>query len=1476
VSKPTKTQADLEKKMFVRKAGSAYYVLITGCLLALLFGLLPNRSFAQTDKPPTGAPVDATGAANTDVLFGSVADKPNALMTNAALMATFTDNVARARITGVRVEQLGRTTTATMTGPSLGERVTLNLFEGITLVAVRNETYLNPSGSYTWIGHIADIPLSQATFVVRENTLYGAIQAPGVGEFAVQPLDGVNHLIQQAGPQTILPEDDTHIAEDGHEAHHGEALQADRATQSAAVQAVLAGSTADNGSIIDVAVVYSDDVNDTNAQSFAELFTAYTNQAYKNSGVNQRVWLVDIERFVYNETGNLSSDLTNITSNANPNVAAYRNQYHADLVMFFVANDGSGANSCSGLAWLQTNVTLGFAGNGFGVMKACSFGASVFAHELGHNMGSRHDWYMDANTTPFSYAHGYVDTTNRFRTIMAYNNRCNALGFSCTTIPYFSNPTVSYNGATTGVAGGTSTACATGNANPPVNCDADERRTFNETAANTAAFRQSLLTWTGAVNTDWYNAANWTINEGAPNATVVVNRAPRAFDNILIPSNAPRMPTISSGIATAREVVIAAGATVNMTGGTLTVGWRWEDAGGFTGAGGTVIFNGPVEIAITTAAPSVFANVQIGDGVSSPEVTLNSALDINGNLLIKAGAQLKAGSNTIKVAGQWSDEGNGFVRGSSTVELDGANQSLDKVTTTTLLSQDFSAYTTCCTNGVPSGWARSHTGGFGFAFGNGEAWLWSDTTDGWLFTSALNLQPGITYQVSFQYLKGSSSTSSLTIGYGAAQNAAAMVNTLGTITNLTTAYQTATFSFSPATAGAYYIGFRSLQTAGYNKLDNIVVQGLQPINFHNLTVKSSGSATLLKNAAIYNNLLVTAGATLDLGANALTVDGAVTNNGVLKQTKTANATVLTEFLRIKNEAANADKYYGVEITPAGNLGSTVVAIRGNQNCTEGGGAIDTVKRCFDMTPTTAQTAQIRFYYRSAEQNGEADPNVYRYSGVGANWQLQTLVARGGSGEALWVTANGINAYSLFRLDDQNVTPTATPTATPTNTSLPPTATPTVTPTNTPSSAISAPSNLVAVAVSASRINLSWQDNATNETGFSLERCAGSGCTTFELVATVGRDRTNFTNSSLTEGDYCYRVRAFNNSGAFSAYSASLCQLTLPLGPRWSSVRTLSDQTIELTWVDQSATETGFVIERCPTSNCATPLVIATVGANVTTYQNSALTANTLYAYRVYAINSGGNSTATSYVSRTTGPNPPSNLTATAAGARQITLNWQDNATNENGFRLARCTGAGCTTPTWFRNVVTNTTQFNNSGLVANSTYCYQVRSFNTSGPSRYTDFACATAPATLTAAETDSTAELDAPNAIEHASAALRYVWEKAMGESRVAADLQTPLTVQAQPRCAGGAQPTGVELALGAQRYPMLASTDADNRYYATLVIAQPVEADSTYALDLIWQCAGADEPQQESLGGIQIIMPTDLVTAAGPLRFYLPLVGR
>src|SRR6266508_2933382 len=40
------------------------------------------------------------------------------------------------------------------------------------------------------------------------------------------------------------------------------------------------------------------------------------------------------------------------------------------------------------------------------------------------------------------------------------------------------------------------------------------------------------------------------------------------------------------------------------------------------------------------------------------------------------------------------------------------------------------------------------------------------------------------------------------------------------------------------------------------------------------------------------------------------------------------------------------------------------------------------------------------------------------------------------------------------------------------------------------------------------------------------------------------------------------------------------------------------------------------------------------------------------------------------------PAAPSNLAATAVSSSQINLSWTDNATNEDGFQIERCSGAG--------------------------------------------------------------------------------------------------------------------------------------------------------------------------------------------------------
>src|ERR671923_1783767 len=85
-------------------------------------------------------------------------------------------------------------------------------------------------------------------------------------------------------------------------------------------------------------------------------------------------------------------------------------------------------------------------------------------------------------------------------------------------------------------------------------------------------------------------------------------------------------------------------------------------------------------------------------------------------------------------------------------------------------------------------------------------------------------------------------------------------------------------------------------------------------------------------------------------------------------------------------------------------------------------------------------------------------------------------------------------------------------------------------------ALLAPSRLAAAPLSSSQIRLTWQDNAGTEDGFSVERCAGIGCTGFTQVAVVGRDVTSYVDDGLARNaSYSYRVRAFN-AGGVSAYS----------------------------------------------------------------------------------------------------------------------------------------------------------------------------------------------------------------------------------------------------------------------------------------------------------------------------------------------------
>ncbi len=162
------------------------------------------------------------------------------------------------------------------------------------------------------------------------------------------------------------------------------------------------------------------------------------------------------------------------------------------------------------------------------------------------------------------------------------------------------------------------------------------------------------------------------------------------------------------------------------------------------------------------------------------------------------------------------------------------------------------------------------------------------------------------------------------------------------------------------------------------------------------------------SATTFNNLTINTGATVVVPTT-VAVNGTLTNNGALKQTRAVSSGTVS-FLNI-----SSTKYYGVDITPQGDMGDTTVTVWGNQACA---GTQNTVMRCFDISPTTSQQAEITLYYRDAEANSQTAPNIWHFSG--GNWVQASGITRGGSGEGNWVKGT-VTTFSPFTLSDNDPT-----------------------------------------------------------------------------------------------------------------------------------------------------------------------------------------------------------------------------------------------------------------------------------------------------------------------------------------------------------------------------------------------------------------------------------------------------------------------
>ena len=168
-------------------------------------------------------------------------------------------------------------------------------------------------------------------------------------------------------------------------------------------------------------------------------------------------------------------------------------------------------------------------------------------------------------------------------------------------------------------------------------------------------------------------------------------------------------------------------------------------------------------------------------------------------------------------------------------------------------------------------------------------------------------------------------------------------------------------------------------------------------------------------------------------------------------------------------------------------------------------------------------------------------------------------------------------------------------------------------------------------ITSSQITVNWGAATDNVavTGYRLERCTGSGCTTgFSEIATPST--TSYTNTGLAAATtYRYRVRATDANTNLGLYSsASLDGTTAggggdtqaPSVPSGLIVVAASSNEVDLAWnaSTDNVAVTGYEVERCQGATCSN------LASPITSYNDTGRSASTSYTYRVRAKDAASN------------------------------------------------------------------------------------------------------------------------------------------------------------------------------------------------------------------------------------------------------------
>jgi hypothetical protein len=184
------------------------------------------------------------------------------------------------------------------------------------------------------------------------------------------------------------------------------------------------------------------------------------------------------------------------------------------------------------------------------------------------------------------------------------------------------------------------------------------------------------------------------------------------------------------------------------------------------------------------------------------------------------------------------------------------------------------------------------------------------------------------------------------------------------------------------------------------------------------------------------------------------------------------------------------------------------------------------------------------------------------------------------------------------------------------------------------SAPDAPTDLSATAVSSTRIQLNWTNNASNATGVKILRSIDG--VNFTQVNTVARAATTFMDTGLTPSTtYTYEVVATNQAGDSDVQAVASARTKFPAPVL--RVADVGPASITLAWTAVANVD-HYAVERS-TDGVNFDLIADNIPPTQTSYQDSGgggLEAGS-YFYRVHGVNAAGDDSVSASVRGTIGP-----------------------------------------------------------------------------------------------------------------------------------------------------------------------------------------------------------------------------------------------